>query len=311
MEQLSKELHKPFKKKFKTSGVRLKEINEIYGADLVEMREWSEQNDGYNYILNIIDCFSKFVWSYPLKDKKAVTVAKIFNELFEDGNVPKRLWTDQGKEFYNKDVNKILKQYDVQIYSTFGNAKSAIVERFNRTLKTNMWKKFSELQTRRWVEMLDDLIDDYHNTVHRSIGMKPIDVTKSDEKEIRKKLKVRNGVGKIKFKVGDKVRISRLKGIFEKGYLPNWSHEVFDIVKIIKDNPVRYKLKDITDEVIEGSFYTEELQKTKLKNMWLIQEVLKTRTRNGKKELYVKWLGMNKKFNRWIDEDDIIEKFDN
>ena len=311
MEQLSKELHKPFKKKFKTSGVRLKEINEIYGADLVEMREWSEQNDGYNYILNIIDCFSKFVWSYPLKDKKAVTVAKIFNELFEDGNVPKRLWTDQGKGFYNKDVNKILRQYDVQIYSTFGNAKSAIVERFNRTLKTNMWKKFSELQTRRWVEMLDDLIDDYHNTVHRSIGMKPIDVTKSDEKEIRKKLKVRNGVGKIKFKVGDKVRISRLKGIFEKGYLPNWSHEVFDIVKIIKDNPVRYKLKDITDEVIEGSFYTEELQKTKLKNMWLIQEVLKTRTRNGKKELYVKWLGMNKKFNRWIDEDDIIEKFDN
>ena len=310
MEQLSKELHKPFKKKFKTSGVRLKEINEIWGADLVDMREWKDKNDGYQYILNIIDCFSKYVWSYQIKDKSAKEVANVFEEIFEEQK-PKRLWTDKGKEFYNKHLMKLLRENDVELYSTFGNSKSAIVERFNRTLKTNMWKKFTELQTRRWVDMLDDLIDDYHNTVHRSIGMKPKDVTKSDESKIRKKLEVEKGVGKIKYKVGDKVRISRVKGIFEKGYLPNWSHEVFDIVRIIKDNPVRYKLKDVTGEIIEGSFYTEELQKTKLKNFWLIEKVLKKRTRKGKKELYVKFIGMNKKYNRWIDEEDVIEKFDN
>ena len=305
MEQLSKELHKPMRKKFKTSGVRLNEINEIYGADLVEMGEWSDKNDGYRYILTIIDCFSKYVWVYPLKDKKAVTVANIFKELFEDGNVPKLLWTDQGKEFYNKDVNKVLKKYDVKIYSTFGNAKSAIIERFNRTLKEKMWRKFSEIQTRRWVDMLDDLIDDYHNTVHRSIGMKPIDVTKSDEKKIRNKLKVKDGVGKIKFKVGNKVRISRIKGTFEKGYVGNWSHEVFEVVKIIKDNPVRYKLKDYQDEEIEGSFYNEELQKTKMGNVFLVEEVLKTRKKKGKKQYLVKWVGFGEDHNSWVGEDEI------
>ena len=95
MEQLSKELHKPFKKKFKTSGVRLKEINEIWGADLVDMREWKDKNDGYQYILNIIDCFSKYVWSYQIKDKSAKEVVSVFEEIFEEQK-PKRLWIDKG-----------------------------------------------------------------------------------------------------------------------------------------------------------------------------------------------------------------------
>ena len=310
MDILSKELHRPFKKKFKTSGVRLSHIDEIWGADLVDMQEWAHVNDGYKYILNIIDCFSKYVWSYQIRDKSAKEVESVFREIFED-RVPKKLWTDQGKEFYNKHLNKLLKEHNVELYSSFGKSKSAIVERFNRTIKEKMWRKFTELQTRRWVDMLDDLVDEYHNTVHRSIGMKPIDVDKSDEYDIRQKLKVEAGVGKIKFKIGDKVRISRLKGIFEKGYLPNWSHEIFEVVKIIKDNPVRYKLKDIAEEIIDGSFYAEELQKTKLPNMWLIQEVLRKRTRDGKKQIYVKYIGMDSKYNRWIDEEDIIEKFDN
>ena len=302
MEQLSKELHKPMRKNYKTSVVRLNGINDVWGADIVEMGEWADDNDGYKYILNVIDCFSKFVWSFPLKDKGRLGVVNVFKKLFKE-KVPKKLWTDKGKEFYNKDMGKLLKEYGVELYSTFGNSKSAIVERFNRTLKTNMWKRFTEKQTRRWVDMLDDLVDEYNNTKHSSIGMKPIDVDEDDERSIMKKLG-RKGVGDIKFKVGDKVRISRIKGIFEKGYVGNWSHEVFTIVKVIKDNPVRYKIKDYNDEVIEGSFYNEELQKTKLNNMFLVEEVLKTRKRKGKKQYYVKWIGFDKEHNSWVNEDD-------
>ena len=103
------------------------------------MQEWADKNKGFRYMLNVIDCFTKFAWSIPLKDKKGLTVLEAFKKIVNESKmIPKHLWVDEGKEFYNKDMTEWLKDNDIVRYSTHGEHKSAIVERFNRTLKTKM-----------------------------------------------------------------------------------------------------------------------------------------------------------------------------
>src|SRR6478609_10914411 len=136
-------------------------------------------------------------------------------------------------------------------YSTFGEHKSAVVERFNRTLKEKMWKRFTAENTRNWIDkpqsgsdevsMLDRLLNEYNTIFHRTIGMTP---TKSSKIKNHEMITHHKRVGKPTFKVGDKVRISRIKGLFEKGYLPNWSEAVYEIHEVKQTSPVTYTLKD-------------------------------------------------------------------
>lgn len=141
------------------------EIDDVWGADLVEMQEWSKHNKGYKYMLNVIDVFSKFAWSIPLKDKTGLTVLNALKSIVEQfSRKPKKLWVDKGKEFYNKHFDDWLKLNKITRYSTFGEHKSAVVERFNRTLKEKMWKQFTATNTRNWINMIDDLIYNYNNT---------------------------------------------------------------------------------------------------------------------------------------------------
>jgi len=152
------------------------------------------------------------------------------------------------------------------MYSTYSEHKSCVVERFNRTLKEIMWKRFTAENTRNWIDMLDKLMKEYNNRVHSTIGMSPV---KASAKE-NEMLVLQNTIDKTrsipitkpKFKIGDKVRISRMKAIFEKGYLPNWTEELYVIDKVQKTIPPTYKLKDLLGEEIEGSFYEKELQKS-------------------------------------------------
>ena len=176
-------------------------------------------------MLNVIDVFSKYAWSIPLKDKKADTTLNGFEKIVElSGKIPKHIWVDEGKEFYNKKMDKWMKENNIIRYSTHGEHKSSVVERFNRTLKMNMWKRFTAENTRNWIKMLDKLLFEYNNKVHNTIKMTPIEGRKKEnENEV-----LNNNIGnyrargnnKSKFKDGDIVRISRIKGIFEKGYLP-------------------------------------------------------------------------------------------
>src|SRR5881628_3344556 len=202
------------------------------------MQEWSKLNKGFRYMLNVIDVFSKFAWSIPLKDKTGQTTLDGFKLIVkQSGRIPKYIWVDEGKEFYNKYMTEWLKENNIERYSTHGEHKSAVVERFNRTLKGNMWKRFTAENTRNWINMLHKLMNDYNNRYHNTIKMTPTEESKKENE-----VKVLNNQGfvdrtvdtmlhKHKFpqlhKVGDRVRISRIKGLFEKGYLPNWSEEVF------------------------------------------------------------------------------------
>lgn len=139
-EQLAEELHKPIKRKFQRRHVDVFEIDDVWGADLVDMREWIKQNKGFKYMLNVIDVFSKYAWSIPMKDKTGKTTLEAFRKIAQDSSrIPKHLWVDRGLEFYNKDIDSWLKKNDIVRYSTYGEHKSVVVERFNRTLKEMMW----------------------------------------------------------------------------------------------------------------------------------------------------------------------------
>lgn len=284
------------------------EIDDVWGADLVEMQEWSKHNKGYKYMLNVIDVFSKFAWSIPLKDKTGLTVLNALKSIVEQfSRKPKKLWVDKGKEFYNKHFDDWLKLNKITRYSTFGEHKSAVVERFNRTLKEKIWKQFTATNTRNWINMIDDLIYNYNNTKHSSIKMTPVEGSKPENAAIiitRNKSRI-IPYQKPKYTVGDKVRISRTKGIFEKGYLPNWSEEIFTIVQVLHTTPVTYKLQDTLGDPIEGSFYEEELQKTQ-QEIYRVEKVLQKKKINGVEHALVKWSGYSSKFNQWIPTSDLV-----
>ena len=299
---IADELHAPARRNFPRRKVIMRGIDETWQADLVDMQKYSTVNKGYNFLLTVIDNVSKYAWGIPLKNKTGVELAKALKELFKKGRVPKNLHVDKGTEFYNRQVKTLLETYKVHLYSTFSEKKASICERFNRTLKNNMWKQFSVQGSYKWIRILPELMQCYNNRVHRSIKMKPIDVSIEQEDTLvkllnRNKLKFR----KPKFKVGDHVRISKYKGIFEKGYTPNWGVEIFTVNAIQKTKPVTYKIKDYRNEVLEGCFYEFELIPVKYSDMYLVEKIVK---RNGKK-VYVKWLGFDSTHNTWENESNL------
>ena len=200
-------------------------------------------------------------------------------------------------------MDEWLKENNINRYSTFGDHKSAVVERFNRTLKEKMWKRFTAENTRNWIDMLDRLLSEYNERVHSTIGMTPIKSSKIKSHEMKILDKI---LSKPKFKIGNKVRISRIKGLFEKGYLPNWSEAIYLIHEVKQTSPVTYILKDTADEVLVGGFYENELQKTK-QEIYRIEKVLRKKIINGAEHALVKWMGYSDKFNEWIPTKNLLK----
>lgn len=298
------EIHKQARLKFARRRVIQRGLHDTWQIDLVDMIKYSRFNKGYHYLLTIIDIFSKYAYGIPLKSKSAKDVTNAMKNILKKAKkVPKNIHSDEGKEFFNQSFSTLMKKHDINHYHTYSKMKASIVERFNRTLKSKMWKKFNLNGNYQWVSILDNLINDYNNVKHRTIGMKPKDVT---EKTVKKLLKtVYNHpkiIRKIKFKVNDYVRVSKNKTLFEKGYTPNWSTEIFRIEKIKLTNPVTYTLKDERNQPILGSFYEQELSKTKFPDSYLVEKIIK---RQGNK-YYVKWLGFNNSYNTWINKNEII-----
>jgi len=236
-----------------------------------------------------------------MKDKTGITTLNTFKEIVKKSNrIPKNIWVDKGKEFYNKHMDEWLTENNINRYSTYGEHKSAVVERFNRTLKEKMWKRFTAENTRNWINMLDKLLFEYNNKHHSTIKMTPAEASKEENK-----IQVLNNHGyqerqqlKPKFEIGDKVRISRTKAIFEKGYLPNWSEEIYEITEVKQTNPFTYNLKDMNGETIAGSFYGDELQKTN-QEVYRIEKIIRKKKINGIEHGLIKWLGYSEKFNEW------------
>lgn len=300
--QVVEELHRNARKNFPRRKTIMYGIADTYQIDLVEMIPLAKYNKNYKYILTVIDIFSKFVWAIPIKSKTAKEVSSAMNTLFQSGHIPKNIHSDQGKEFYNSEFKQLLKRHNINHYSTFSTMKAAIIERLNRTLKSKMWKYFSLHSTNKWIDILQSLIDDYNNTKHSTIKMKPKDVKKRDEKKLLSTVyKYVDYLKPAKFEVDDAVRISKYKHIFEKGYTPNYSTEIFKIAKIQQTQPITYLLNDYQNNPIQGAFYEFELQKVKYSDIYLVEKIIR---RRGNKML-VKWLGFDSSHNSWISADDI------
>ena len=257
---LADELHKPVIKKFEKRKVFSQFKGYIWGVDLVDMQSLSRKNKGIKYLLCAIDLYSKYAFVIPLKDKKGVSIVKEFNKIIKQSNrKPNKIWVDQGGEFYNNVFKKWLSDNDIIMYSTYNEDKSVVAERFIRTLKNKLYKHMTATGKNVYYNVLDDVVNKYNNTKHSTIKMKPIDVRDNNNKRVY--IDEHNEKDS-RFKVGDRVRISKFKNIFAKGYTPNWSKEIFIVDKINDTGPYTYNLKDLNDEEIIGSFYDRELQKT-------------------------------------------------
>ena len=257
---LTDELHKPIIRKFHKRKVYSQFKDNIWGVDLADMQSLSRKNKGMKYLLCAIDLYSKYAFAIPLKDKKGISIANAFNKIIKQTNrKPNKIWVDQGGEFYNNVFEKWLSNTDINMYSTYNEGKSVVAERFIRTLKNKLYKHMTTTDKNVYYDVLDDVVNKYNNTKHSTIKMKPIDVKNNKRVYIDE-----HNEKDSKFKVGDRVTISRYKNIFAKGYAPNWSSEIFIVDKINDTVPYTYNLKDLNDEEIIGTFYDKKLQKTKL-----------------------------------------------
>ena len=256
---LADEFHKPVIKEFNKRKVYSQFKDNIWGVDLADMQSLSRKNKGIKYLLCVIDLYSKYAFVIPLKDKKRISIVNAFDKIIKQSErKPNKIWVDQGSEFYNNTLKKWLSDNNIIMYLTYNEGKSVVAERFIRTLKNKFYKHMTATGKNVYY-VLDDIGNKYNNTKHNTIKMKPIDVKNNKRVYIDE-----HNEKDSRFKVGDRVRISKFKNIFAKGYTPNWSTEIFIVDKINDTVPYAYNFKDLNDEEIIGSFYDRELQKTKL-----------------------------------------------
>ena len=240
------------------------------------MQLLSRFNKGIRFLLCVIDIFSKYAWVVPLKDKKGISIVKAFQSVLKQSNSrcakgtsaqhvkPNKTWVEKGSEFYNASFKKWLQDNDIVMYSTSSEGKPVVSERFIRTLKSKIYKYMTSISKNVYIDKLDDIVDEYNNTYHTTIKMKPIDV--KDNTYINTDKEINNN--DTKFKVGNQVRISKYEKFFAKGSTPNWSEEVFVIKKVKNTVPWTYVINDLNGEEITGTFYEKELQKNKSRRIW-------------------------------------------
>ena len=213
-EQDAYTLHKPVRRHFKRRCVVVGGPNQQWQADLVDMSRLKKSNDGTTFLLTVIDVFSKRAWCIPLKNKPAASLVAALTQLLRERS-PITLQTDKGSEFLNRSLQKLLKQYSVHHFSTHNEeTKASIVERFNRTLKTRMWRYFTKNQSVRYLDVLQDFVRSYNKTYHRSIGMAPSEVNGTNQESVWQRLYGHEGGGTPKFRIDDRVRISKAKRHF-------------------------------------------------------------------------------------------------
>ena len=214
-EKLANELHKQFKRPKQLRKVYFKSKDNIWNADLIIM----PQQNGFKYILTVMDGYTRYAWTVPLKDKKGETVANAFEEIMKKSKrKPNKLWVDQGKEFYNQHMYKIFKfknedilekdengEYKNHIYSVFNSGKNPVIERFNKTLTNKLWKQFTVQEHQKWLNILQKITSKYNNTIHRTINTTPSLASKNPSL-----VKIKEEIysnKKPKFKINDRVRI--------------------------------------------------------------------------------------------------------
>ena len=303
-------LHKPARRKFPRRRTIVGGIDHQWQADLIDAQKLKKNNGGNAFLLTCIDVFSKYAWVVPLKDKTGGTLVQAFREILTSGRKPLKLQTDKGTEFKNRAVQKLLREEKIDFFTTENeDIKAAVVERFNRTLKERLWRYFTKSNTTRYLDVLPDVVYAYNRSFHRSIQRAPIEVTAKNQEDVWQSLYGGEALASKRktLQVGDRVRISKARRVFKKGYLPSWTLELFTVDEVLQTTPTTYTIKDDHGEVLKGTFYEQELQKVGEKDYYDIEAVLDQRLgKKGQREYLVKWVGYDPSFNQWIPHQSLV-----
>ena len=314
-------LHKLTRKRFPRRRVVSPKPKIIAGSDLIDMQNLSKQNNGVRFILIVIDLFSRFASVETLKGKNADLVAEKLKIILQsvDFNGIVKLQTDEGSEYYNKTVKNLLKKRGIQLYSTQSREiKVSIAERFIRTLKSRIYKYMTHNNVLRYVDVLKQIVENYNDTKHRTLGETPrvvhniIDIRKIRFffKKIHKlKREVKNNISR-DLDVGESVSIANIgrHNLFMKGFKVQNTKEIFKIKNINSlFSPKTYYLEDLEGEPIIGTFYREELVPTSVPKYFDI-EIKRRKTINNVTNYLVHWVGYPDKYDSWINIDQIIKK---
>lgn len=239
---------------------------QIFMGDLIEYQNLKFSNNRNSFILVLIDVFTKKAYARPLKKKNKFETSIALESILSNlEHQPNTLITDEGLEFYNKNVENVLDRFGIHHYSIKSKMKASVVERLIRTLKSRLEKYFMMNNTKRWIDFLPSLIENYNNTPHRSIGMSPNMVSDDNAENVFKKMFPDiHLVAKPRLKSGDQVRVLKEKTIFEKGYKQSWSDNIY-IIAAVKQAAGRiwYKIKDQEGHIFPGIKYYWELNLVK------------------------------------------------
>ena len=309
-------LHKPVLYKFPRRRIIVNGIDHQWQADLMDLHSLRRYNDNNTFVLIVIDVLSKYTWARILKNKTGLTLVQAFDNILKSsGRRPKKLQTDKGTEFLNKHFQHFLKQEEIHFFvSENDDIKCAIAERVIRTIKEKLWRYFTKTQTYRYVEVLPKIIKNYNHSYHRSIKLSPAEVNSGNQEQVWKTLYMddaRHFQNKrnIPLDVGDRVRISKTRVQFQKGYTSSWTSEKFTISQVLlHTTPSVYHLKDDHGEELKGTFYSQELQLIEKDFPFQIQKVLKERGKSYSKEYLVQWKGYKPLFNSWIPQR-VLDKY--
>ena len=258
-------LHKPVIRKFVKRKTITSGIDKQWQADLVQIGQISKHNRNVKYLLCCICIFSRYAMVEPLKDKTTKVVVSAFKKIFKrEKRQPVKLQTDDGMEFLGKAAVEMYKSLGIIHFSTSSDVKASIVERYQKNLENTIYKYMTANNTLRYIDNLQNFVSAYNKRKHRIVNIAPANITKKNESLIYKHQYgpyLKSLAKKHRYKIGDTVRISKYKKAFSRGYLPNWSKEIFVISKEISSRPPTYILEDRSGDILKGTFYDAELSK--------------------------------------------------
>jgi transposase InsO family protein len=314
-------LHRDARYRFKRNKIVVSYPREQYQADLADMSQLSKSNHGYKYLLTCIDLFSRYAFAEPIKNKTPAAVKEAFERIFAAVPQPHKLQTDKGKEFVNRMIKDWLKERGINFFTSHNQKiKCSMVERFNRTIKNKIYKFLTAKGTKRYINVLPELVNGYNNSYHRTIKMKPSEVGPENKDKVFETIygapslhaylqKGASNDGKRsraqQLKVGDKLRVVKHTPHFRRGYHPLWLEEVFVISqKLPRPTKPVYHVRDLTGQEIEGHLYPEEVQPVNLgpKSATRVESIVERRVAPGnQQQVRVKWVGINGETNNnWI-----------
>ena len=241
---------KPPKKNYVTSKTNVHHIDDIWYLDILDLKDYGpENNRGYRYILIVIDNFSKFGWTVPLKNKNAQTIKDSFeNILIGSKSKPNLIENDRGKKFYNNNFQDFLNKNNIKLYSRTSSYSAVFAERFNRTIRDLLKKIVFEQGDAKRVDILPKITKQYNNRIHSSTKLTPIQASlKKNEGYVYKKLLDKRKKIKPKFQINNLVRTADLKKTFSKGDTTNWSYKLYKITEIDKDTIPSYHLDNLPE----------------------------------------------------------------